>query len=94
MMKVTVKFYATLRDLIGKKEPIDVELEKGATISKLLDELYLDSGIKETMIAEDQKVKPDITILINGREIKFLNGIETKLSSGDEISIFPLVAGG
>jgi molybdopterin synthase sulfur carrier subunit len=93
-MKVIVKFYATLRDLTGKKEPIEIQLEKGATISKLLDELYLDSRIKEAMLAEDQKVKPDITILKNGREIRFLEGNETELSPGDEISIFPLVAGG
>ena len=93
-MKVIVKFYATLRDLTGKKEPIEVQLEEGATISQLLDELYLDSGIKEAMMAEDQKVKPNITILKNGREIRFLDGNETELNSGDEISIFPLVAGG
>ena len=45
-MKVTVKFFATLRDLTGKKKPIEVELEEGATISKLLDVLYLDLRIK------------------------------------------------
>ena len=93
-MKVTVRFYATLRDLTGRKEPIEVDLDKGATVSNLLDELYLDSTIKDAIADEKQMVKPDITILRNGREIKFLDGIETVLSSGDEISIFPLVAGG
>jgi molybdopterin synthase sulfur carrier subunit len=93
-MKVTVKFYATLRDLTGKKVPIEVDLEEGATISKLLNVLYLDLAIKEAMVEDSQKVKPNITILRNGREIKFLDGTETVLSSGDEVSIFPLVAGG
>jgi molybdopterin synthase sulfur carrier subunit len=93
-MIVTVKFFATLRDITGKKDPIEVELEDGATITQLLDKLYLNSAIKKAMVAEDKKVKSDITILRNGREIKFLDGPETELSSGDEISIFPLVAGG
>jgi molybdopterin synthase sulfur carrier subunit len=93
-MKVTVKFYATLRDLTGKKASIEVDLEEGATISHLLDELFIDSVIKEVMLDENQVLKSDITILRNGREIKFLDGTDTKLSSGDDISIFPLVAGG
>jgi molybdopterin synthase sulfur carrier subunit len=93
-MIVIVKFYATLRDLTGKKDPIELDLEEGATISRLLDKLILDLTIKEVMFDEQKKVKPDITILRNGREIKFLKGLDSELRSGDEISIFPLVAGG
>jgi molybdopterin synthase sulfur carrier subunit len=93
-MKVTVRFFATLRDLTGKKAPIEVNLGEGATVSSLLDTLYLDSKIKDAIADENQNVKPDITILRNGREIRFLDSIDTELSSGDEISIFPLVAGG
>ncbi|MHA1934661.1 MAG: ubiquitin-like small modifier protein 1 [Candidatus Thorarchaeota archaeon] len=93
-MKVTVKFYAHLRNLVGKKRPVEVKLEDGATISRLLDELFLDSAIKEVMLDENQEIKSDITILKNGREIRFLAGLETDLDSGDEISIFPIVAGG
>jgi molybdopterin converting factor small subunit len=32
--------------------------------------------------------------MINGREIKFLDGIDTAVKPDDEISIFPMVAGG
>jgi molybdopterin converting factor small subunit len=32
-MIVAVKFFATLRDITGKKAPIEVDLEEGATIS-------------------------------------------------------------
>ncbi|MHA2242834.1 MAG: MoaD/ThiS family protein [Candidatus Thorarchaeota archaeon] len=46
------------------------------------------------MLDENQEIKSDITILKNGREIRFLAGLETDLDSGDEISIFPIVAGG
>ena len=33
-------------------------------------------------------------ILINGREISVLNGLETKLNDGDEIVFIPVVHGG
>ena len=93
-MKVIVKFYAYLRDQVGGTEKVDLDLEEGATIAQLLDELLLDLQIKEALLDDNQEIKSDITLLKNGREIKFLAGMETRLDSGDEISIFPLVAGG
>ena len=94
MMKVLVKFYAHLGDLVDRKEKIEFNLKDGATISHLLDELILDSKIKMHLLDKTGELKSDITFLKNGREIKFLNGMETILESDDEISIFPLVAGG
>ncbi|TFH09750.1 MAG: MoaD family protein [Candidatus Thorarchaeota archaeon] len=93
-MKVSVKFYAHLGDLVDKKTKIEFDLVDGATISHLLEELFLDSKIKKHLLDDRGNLNSNITILKNGREIKFLDGIETLLESGDEISIFPLVAGG
>ena len=36
----------------------------------------------------------EIIILVNGKNVEHLNGINTKLLSTDVISIFPVVAGG
>jgi molybdopterin synthase sulfur carrier subunit len=93
-MKVAVTFYAYLREQVGDKSKLEIDLEEGATVSHLMDELCSDSTIKEILLDESQELKSEITVLINGREIKFLKGIETEITSGDEISIFPLVAGG
>ena len=93
-MKVTVKFYAHLRDLVGKKRVVEVEFEEGATISQLIDELLQDSLIRNALLDEKQEIKSEITILKNGREIKFLAGMDTVLDSGDEIAVFPAVVGG
>ena len=35
-----------------------------------------------------------IIILVNGRNVLFLNGLDTPLGADDEVSIFPMVAGG
>jgi len=93
-MKVSVKFFAHLPDRLGKKAIDEVDCEEGATISTLLDWLFLDSKIKDALFDKNQKIRSDITILKNGREIKFLDGLETRVNSGDEIAIFPLVVGG
>ncbi|MGY5857773.1 MAG: ubiquitin-like small modifier protein 1 [Candidatus Thorarchaeota archaeon] len=94
MMKVSVKFYAHLGDLVGKKSKMEIELQEDATVSHLLDILLIDSKIKEHMLDEKGEVKSDITIMQNGREIKFLDGLDTILNPDDEIQIFPVVAGG
>ena len=72
-MKISVKFYAHLGDLVNKKSKIEFDLVDGATISLLLDELLLDSKIKNHLVDENGELKSDITFLKNGREIKFLN---------------------
>ncbi|MFX1368549.1 MAG: ubiquitin-like small modifier protein 1 [Promethearchaeota archaeon] len=93
-MKIVVNFYAYLRELVGKEAKLELDLHEGAKVSHLLDELCSIPTIKEILLDENRELKSDITILKNGREIRFLDGLETVLFSGDEISIFPLVAGG
>ena len=63
-MKVTVKFYAHLRDLVGKKTIVEVDLEEGATISQLLEELFLDSQIKEALLDKNQEIKSEHNYLL------------------------------
>jgi molybdopterin converting factor small subunit len=36
----------------------------------------------------------EIAVLVNGRNIRFLDRLETKLCEGDEVAIFPPVYGG
>lgn len=93
-MKVFVKFFAHLRELVGTNNKVELTLKEGATISQLLDELIQNPLIKKVLLDKNRELKSDITLLKNGREIKFLAGLETTLSSGDEISIFPIVVGG
>jgi molybdopterin synthase sulfur carrier subunit len=93
-MKVRVRFFAHLRELTGKRSVLEVDLEEGATVSVLLDRLLLDRRIKNALLDENQEIRPTIAILKNGREIKFLAGLKTTLSSGDELAVFPMVVGG
>jgi sulfur-carrier protein len=93
-MKISVRFYSHLGDLVGRKSPMEFDLKDDATMAHLLDELLQDSKIKQHLLNENGELNLDITFMKNGREIKFLKGLETQLKSGDEISIFPIVAGG
>jgi molybdopterin synthase sulfur carrier subunit len=93
-MKVSVKFYAHLQDLVNKKGRLAVELDDGATIVHLLEKLFLDAKIREHLLNKNGAMRSEITIVINGREIRFLDGMNTVLEHTDEVSFFPAVAGG
>ena len=93
-MKVAVTFYAYLREITGKKEKFVIDIGERATIAELLEELCSESKVRIALLDENLQLKSEITILKNGREIKFLDGPDTVLVPGDEISVFPMVAGG
>jgi molybdopterin synthase sulfur carrier subunit len=93
-MRVTVRFYGHLQELLIGKTTGEYDLADSATISDLLDKLLQDEAICDTIFDETKTLKPEITLLKNGREIKFLDGLTTELEAGDEISVFPIVAGG
>jgi len=50
--------------------------------------------LKNILFDETDQLHKWIIILRNGRNINVYNGLDTKLTDGDVIAIFPPVAGG
>lgn len=92
-MNVTVRTFADFRELLGKELVLSVP--EGETVLELLQILGKGNAAFLPKVLEgDGQLRPYVNILENGRNIKFLNGLETKLADGDVIAIFPPVAGG
>ena len=51
-------------------------------------------GIKERLCDEAGDLRHFVNVYINGEDVRFLDGMETSIATGDEISIVPAVAGG
>jgi MoaD family protein len=81
-MKVRAQFYAQLRDLVGSCE-IDVDLEEGATVRDLLDQIY----------AQQPKLRSHDKSILIGAGVEFVDR-NYKLKPGEEISVMPPVQGG
>jgi len=89
-----VKVFATLRQLVGAKE-IEVGLEGDDTVGSVVARLAADYPALGEHIFDDQgNLGGYINVFVNGRSIRFLEGLHTRLSEDDVLAIFPPVAGG
>lgn len=67
----------------------------GSSVSELIEDLEASfPGIKKSLCDEKGKPRKFLNFYVNSEDIRFLEGTETKLESGDEVSIVPAVAGG
>ncbi len=93
-IKTTVRLFATFKQITNQHE-IEFKMEEGATIQQLLKVLFNQyNTLREQIFDDKNELRQWIHILKNGRNIKFLGGIETILIDGDVIALFPPVAGG
>jgi MoaD family protein len=69
---------------------------KGENLGGVFDSLTKRYGreFKKRLFDKEGKPKRFINIYINGKDMRFLDGLETKLKRGDEILIIPAVSGG
>jgi MoaD family protein len=89
---ITVKIPNQLRNVTGGTAEATVE---GAdTVGDVLDKLYdRFDGLRER-IAVDGDLRRFVNVYVQGEDIRFLQGLDTEVTDGDEVTILPAVAGG
>ena len=96
-MAIRIKPYFALRQVMGNQPFIGIDSDS-TTIEDLLENLFARYGPELRGMVLDPEtggVSPGIQILVNGRSYRTLpNQLKTLLQSGDEISLFPPIAGG
>lgn len=94
---VNVRLIGTFRVLSGKsKLPVELENEPaivGTVIQKLVE--MFSPEFEEALVDPELKdPRPNALILVNGKEISVLEGLETEVNKGDEIVLVPVSHGG
>jgi len=94
-IRVKVKFFTTLREIVGKKEE-QIELSRCVTVDTLLRQLTKRYGkeFEDYVYDELGNVRGHLQFLINGTSITALQGFKTKLREGNQLAILPPVGGG
>ena len=90
-MAITVRIPTPLRTLTQGKDEVEAA---GKNVRDLIDDLEKNyPGLRERLL-DEKGVRRFVNIYVGDEDIRFLDGLETKLKSGDEISIVPAIAGG
>ena len=88
----TVRIPTPLRKYTEGKDEVAVA---GANVRELLDNLDgSHSGIGERIRDDKGAVRRFVNIFVGDEDIRFLDGLDTPVKDGDEISIIPAIAGG
>ncbi len=90
-MSVTIRIPTPLRTLTGGEDQVSAD---GATVGQVIENLEKrHPGIRDRLL-DDKGVRRFVNIYVGDEDIRFLDGLETKLREGEEISIVPAIAGG
>jgi MoaD family protein len=91
-VSITVKIPTQLRNVTGGEA--ETTVEEAATVGEVLDGLYdRYNGLRER-IAVDGDLRRFVNVYVEGEDIRFLDGLDTPVEDGDEVTILPAVAGG
>ncbi len=91
-MEIKLKLFATLREAVGQKS-VTKSIADDSSVGDVLRDLVTEYPDLE-IFDEQGDVYDHVNILVNGRNIQYLDGLDTALSSGDTIGVFPPVEGG
>ncbi|MSQ22953.1 MAG: MoaD/ThiS family protein [Chloroflexi bacterium] len=91
-MSIRVRVPTPLRNVTGGLADLEAT---APTVLACFGELETQfPGFSDRVLEENGEVRRFVNVFVNGEDIRFLDGLNTALKSGDELSIVPAMAGG
>lgn len=91
-MAITVLIPTTLRSFTNHRSELELEGSTAGEVIRSLADEYPET--KKALFDESGNLRPFINVLVNGENIKVLQGNATPVKTGDEIMLIPAIAGG
>jgi molybdopterin synthase sulfur carrier subunit len=91
-MAVTVRVPTPLQRLTNGQGEVQCDGKSVAELLADLERRY--PGIKERICDEHGKLRRFVNVFVNDEDIRFMQGEQTAVKDGDEVSIIPAIAGG
>lgn len=91
-VSITVRLPASIAHLTGNNGVVECS---SASVAQCIQELNKRfAGLKDIMCDSEGNMSTLFIIFLNGDNITYLNGMESTLKDGDELTIIPIAAGG
>jgi sulfur-carrier protein len=90
-MAVIVRIPTPLRSLTAGQEQVSAE---GGTVRAVIEHLEgAHPGLRDRLL-DDKGIRRFVNVYLGDEDVRFLEGLDTPLKAGDELSIIPAIAGG
>jgi len=90
-MSIEVRIPTILRTYTGGEKTVEAA---GSTLAEVIDDLESrHSGIRDRLV-DDKGLRRFVNVYLNDEDVRFLGGLETPVSDGDNVTVLPAVAGG
>ena len=90
-MSIEVRIPTILRQYTGGEKAVQGE---GSTLEELIADLESrHPGLRDRRV-DDKGLRRFVNVYLNDEDVRFLNGIDTPVSDGDNVTVLPAVAGG
>jgi sulfur-carrier protein len=91
-MAVTVRIPTTMRPIAGGSSTVQVD---GATLAEVLTNLdAAHPGFRDRLFDEEGGLRKFVNVFVADDDVRYLDGVDTKVPDGETVSIIPAVAGG
>ena len=91
-MNVNIRIPTTFRELTKGESVLTVS---PGSIQQILDDLIEEHpNFVDRILDEEKKLQRFVNVFLDDEDIRFIEGLETKVSDGQTLSIVPAVAGG
>jgi sulfur-carrier protein len=91
-MAIEVSIPTILRQYTDGAKSVEAS---GATLADVVDDLESrHAGIKGRLVEEDGSLRRFVNVYLNDEDVRFLDGINSPVADGDNVTILPAVAGG
>jgi molybdopterin synthase sulfur carrier subunit len=91
-MSVTVRIPTTMRPLTGGEKQVSVETGTLSDVIAALEAAH--PGLGERLLDDDGGLRKFVNIFVDDDDVRYLDGLDTKVADGLTVSIIPAVAGG
>lgn len=89
---ITVRIPTQMRTLTGGASTVEVD---GSTVADVLAALGgRHEGIAARLFDEQGKLRRFVNVYVDDEDIRFAQGLETRVTDGQTVSLLPAVAGG
>jgi molybdopterin synthase sulfur carrier subunit len=88
----TVRIPTQMRSLVDGASTVEVEGDTVGAVLRGLAETH--TSIASRLFEEDGRVRRFVNVFLDEEDIRFADGLDTKVECGQTVSLLPAVAGG